>query len=279
MAEDEEPWLPLRAYRAGMNPREQRQREREQKIHEHARGRARRREAGLTQEEIVATAIAVADAEGVEAVSMRRIGRELGAGAMSLYWHVTSKEELQDLMLEAIEREIEVPEPSGDWRADLRHYARNTRAAMLRHQWALDFLGARPPTGPADARNADRLFGALDGLGLDMETIAWITMTVATYVMGAVMREIQEIRTEREMCQMTESMTEQEMSAFMAEFAERIRATGRYPRLERLIEERIDPDNPKTREQRFDFGMDVMLDGIAARLPLLPLVRCGSACS
>jgi AcrR family transcriptional regulator len=279
MAEDEEPWLPLRAYRAGTNPREQRQREREQKIHEHARGRARRREVGLTQEEIVATAMAVADAEGVEAVSMRRIGRELGAGAMSLYWHVASKEELQDLMLEAIEREIEVPEPSGDWRADLRNYARNTRAAMLRHQWALDFLGARPPTGPADARNADRLFGALDGLGLDMETIVWITMTVATYVMGAVMREIQEIRSEREMCQMTESMTEQEISAFMTEFAERIRATGRYPRLERLIQERIDPDNPKTREQRFDFGMDVMLDGIAARLPLLPLVWCGSACS
>jgi AcrR family transcriptional regulator len=198
---------------------------------------------------------------------MRRIAREVGAGAMSLYWHVASKEELQDQMIEASEAEIEVPEPSGDWRADLRAYARNTRAAMLRHQWALDFLGTRPPAGPADARNADRLFGALDGLGLDTVTTVWIAMTVATYVMGAVLREIQEIRTEREMCAMTESSTPEEISRFVEEFADRIRSTGRYPRLERILRDRVDPDSPATREQRFDFGMDLVLDGIAARLP------------
>jgi hypothetical protein len=170
-------------------------------------------------------------------------------------------------MLEAVEAEVEVPEPSGDWRADLRAYARNTRAAMLRHQWALDFLGAGPPSGPVDARNADRLFGALDGLGLDIVTTVWIAMTVSTYVMGAVLREIQEIRTEREMREITASLTPEEISAFMAEFADRIRSTGRYPRLERLMRDRVDPDNPATREQRFDFGLDVVLDGIAARLP------------
>lgn len=263
MAEDDdEPWVPLRAYRAGRPGRD-----RQRRIHEHVKGHARRRDHGLTREEIVATAIAVADAEGVDAVSMRRIARELGAGAMSLYWHVASKEELQDQMIEAIESEIEVPEPSGDWRADLRAYARNTRAAMLRHQWALAFLGARPPAGPADARNADRLFGALDGLGLDTVTTVWIAMTVVTYVLGAVLREIQEIRTEREMCAMTESFTPEEIARLVQEFADRIRSTGRYPRLERILRDRVDPDNPATREQRFEFGMDVVLDGIAARLP------------
>jgi AcrR family transcriptional regulator len=270
MAEDDEPWVPLRAYQARLTPREQRQLERDRRIHEHVRGskgHGRRRDRGLSREEIVATAMAVADAEGVEAISMRRIARELGAGAMSLYWHVASKEELQDLMLEAVEAEVEVPEPSGDWRADLRAYARNTRAAMLRHQWALDFLGVGPPSGPADARNADRLFGAFDGLGLDTVTTVWITMTVATYVMGAVLRELKEIRCEREMTAMAASRTEEEIAAFVEEFADRIQATGRYPRLERLMRERVDPDSPATREQRFDFGLDVMLDGIAARLP------------
>jgi AcrR family transcriptional regulator len=269
MAEDEEPWLPLRMYRAGSPV----PRGRERRVHEHVSklaergGAPRRRDRGLTRAEIVAAAIAVADAEGVEAVSMRRIARELGAGAMSLYWHVASKEELQDLMLEAVGAEIEVPEPSGDWRADLRAYARNARAAMLRHQWALEFMGTGPPAGPADARNADRLFGALDGLGLDTVTQVWIAMAVATYVMGAVVREIQEIRTERHMAAVTASVSEEEIAAFIAEFADRIRSTGRYPRLARLMRERIDPDSPATREQRFEFGLDVVLDGVAARLP------------
>jgi AcrR family transcriptional regulator len=259
MAEDEEPWLPLRMYRAGIPPRDR----------EHASGARggtpRRRDHGLTSAEIVAAAIAVADAEGVEAVSMRRIARELGAGAMSLYWHIASKEELRDLMLEAVEAEIEVPEPSGDWRADLRTYARNTRAAMLRHQWARDYMGAGPPAGPVDARNADRLFGALDGLGLDLVTQVWIAMAMATYVMGAVLREIKEIRTEREMTEVRRSVTEEDMAAFVEEFADRIKSTGRYPRLERLMRERVDPDSPDTREQRFEFGLEIVLDGIAAR--------------
>jgi AcrR family transcriptional regulator len=266
-AGDEEPWAPLRAYRAGLTPREMRQRDHDRRVHEHVQGMGRRRDRGLTRDEIVATAIAVADAEGVGAVTMRRIARELRVGAMSLYWHVASKEELQDLMLEALGAEIQVPEPSGDWRADLRGYARNARAAMLRHQWALHFMGTGPPAGPADARNADRLFGSLDGLGLDTVRQVWIAMTVATYVMGAVQREIKEIRTEREMAEVAASLAEDELAKFVEEFADRIKATGRYPRLERIMRERVDPDNPATREERFEFGLDLLLDGIAARLP------------
>ena len=93
---------------------------REERIAGHVqRHRARgtpppRRDRGLSRDEIVRDAIAVADAEGLEAISMRRIAREVGAGAMSLYWYVASKEELLDRMLDAIEAEIEVPEPTGD---------------------------------------------------------------------------------------------------------------------------------------------------------------------
>ena len=113
-----------------------------------------RRDRGLSRAEIVAAAIAVADAEGPDAISMRRIARELRAGPMSLYWHVGSKEELLDLMLESIETEVEAPEPSGDWRADLRAFAHQARAGMLRHRWAMEFLGGRPPSGPNDTAPA-----------------------------------------------------------------------------------------------------------------------------
>jgi AcrR family transcriptional regulator len=258
-------------YRTGVSKRELRERERDRRAHEHARRHAghgaRRRDQGLTREEIVAAAIAVADAEGVDAVSMRRIARELGSGAMSLYWHVSSKEDLADLMLEAIEAEIEVPEPSGDWRADLQVFARRTRAVLLRHRWAMELKAMGPPTGPNDARNADRLFGAFDGLGLDIRTAIYLLTTVVTYVMGAVRREIAEMRTERDMTAIAESLTADELAALQKEFAERVRASGRYPRLARLVDEDVDPDDPATREERFEFGLDVVLDGIAARLP------------
>jgi AcrR family transcriptional regulator len=265
-----EPWFPISAYRAGLTPRELRERKRDRQIHEHMRRRGERirhRDRGLSREEIVTTAMAIADAEGVEAVTMRRIARELGAGAMSLYWHVASKEELQDLMLEAIEAEIDVPEPSGDWRADLRTFARTARAVHLRHQWALEFRGMGPPTGPNDARNADRMFGAFDGLGLDVGTTVWMTQAVTTYVIGAVQREIQEIRTNREMAAIAASMSEEELAAFQKEFSERLHASGRYPRIARFMDANVDPDDPATREERFEFGLDIVLDGIAARLP------------
>jgi AcrR family transcriptional regulator len=267
----EDPWPALPPL--GLSAREQRERERENRIHAHIRkhqergAQPRPRDRGLTREEIVSTAMAVADAEGVEAISMRRIARELGAGVMSLYWHVASKEELQDLMLESVEAEIQLPEPSGDWRADMRTFARNTRAALLRHRWAVDFGGFRPPSGPNDARNAERVFAILDGLGLDARMTVMVTMAVGTYVIGAVLRETQEMRFQRETDQAMAGMTEEEIAAVREEFAQRILGSGQYPHIACFIEEDVDPDSPDTRDERFEFGLDCVLDGIAIRLP------------
>ena len=188
---------------------------------------------GLSRDDIVATAIAVADAEGTAAVSMRRIARDLRVGAMSLYWYVGSKDELHQLMLEVVHGEIEAAEPSGDWRADLAAYAHDYRAALRRHPWAIDFLGVGPPSGPNDARNADRLIGALDGpcfggpgldgTGLDLTTAMWALLTVGTYVMGAALREIQEIRWHRAADEARAGMTEEEAAAARGEFERAIR--------------------------------------------------------
>jgi AcrR family transcriptional regulator len=271
---DEDPWVVLPSPAPfGLSARAQRERERERRLHAHvSRHREHgslppRRDRGLTREEIVAVALSVADTEGVAAVSMRRIARELNAGAMSLYWHVASKEELQDLMLESLEAEIQVPEPTGDWHADLRTFAGNMRAALLRHEWAMEFKGFRPPSGPNDAQNAERMFGLLDDLGLDTKLMIWIVMSVGTYVMGAVLREIQEKRFQRETEQAMAGMTQQEIAAATQEFTRRLLASGRYPHIARFLEEDIDPDSPETRDARFEFGLDCLLDGIAAQLP------------
>ena len=230
------------------------------------RGREPRRLRGLSREDIVATATGIADAEGTGAVSMRRIARDLHVGAMSLYWYVESKDELHQLMLEGLQGEIEAPEPSGDWRADLAAYARNYRAALHRHPWAIDFLGAGPPSGPNDARNVDRLIGALEGLGLDAMTTMWALLTVGTYVTGAALREIQEIRWHRTADEARAEMTEEEVAAAHQEVERMIRGSGRYPHLAQVLEAGIDPDAPETRDERFEFGLGCVLEGIAASI-------------
>ena len=272
--EEEGPFLPLRLFRAveenDRRARQERARERQiaaavSRAREHG-NRPGARARGLTRADIVDIAVAVADAEGTAAVSMRRIAKDLQVGVMSLYWHVESKEELHQFMLETVQAEIEAQVPSGDWRADLAAYARNTRAAMHRHPWAIDYIGAGPPSGPQDARNADRLIGALDGLGLDVMTTIWVLMALSTYVMGATLREIQEMRWHRAAEETMSSMPEGDIAEALAEFDRRVRGSGRYPYLAKVLDMGIDPDAPETRDERFEFGLSCVLDGIAARV-------------
>jgi AcrR family transcriptional regulator len=226
-----------------------------------------RRNQRLSRDEIVRAAIAVADAEGPDAISMRRIARELRSGAMSLYWHVGSKEELLDLMLTALEHEVEVPEPTGDWRADLRTFACRVRAGMLRHPWAIEFIGGRPPSAPADARNLEHLLGILDGHGLTIRTTIDIIGTMVTYVLGAVVREGQERRGERDQQRAQAGLSPEQLDEERGRYRDWFKASGRYPRIVQLMDEGVDPDDPATRDERFEFGLDCVLDGIAARMP------------
>jgi AcrR family transcriptional regulator len=278
--EDDGPFLPMRLFYGGtafgprgwherFHERQDAERASKQKEQWKAKGRRPpghpgRRTGGLSRADIVDIAIAIADAEGTEAVSMRRIARDLRVGAMSLYWHVESKEELHRLMLDTVHAEIEAPPPSGDWRTDLAAYASNTRATLLRHPWAIDFVNTGPPSGPNDARNAERLIGALDGLGLDAKTTMWILGTLGTYVTGAALREIQEQRWHRTVDETTAQMTQAELDAWHLEFEQHFRGSGRYPHIAKILDANVDPDEPETSGDRFWFGLGCLLDGIAA---------------
>jgi AcrR family transcriptional regulator len=292
--EDDGPFLPMRLFYGGaaFGPRgwherfhERQDAERASKQREQWQSKGRRPgdprspgRPGLSRADIVDIAIAIADAEGTEAISMRRIARDLRVGTMSLYWHVESKEELHQLMLETVHAEIEASPPSGDWRTDLAAYASNTRAALLRHPWAIDFVNTGPPSGPNDARNAERLIGSLDGLGLDAKTTMWILSALATYVMGAALRDIQELRWRRSIDEATSEMTEAEVAAVRDGFGQRIRESGRYPHIMKIIDANFDPDAPETSGERFWFGLDCVLDGIASRISRISrLDETGSA--
>jgi AcrR family transcriptional regulator len=263
--DDEDLWVPFLAAR----PRDKRAERLQAHLREDERRGQRhppRRAAALSRDEIVRTAIRVADAEGADAVTMRRIARELNAGTMSLYWHILSKEELLDLMLDTMQGDQENAEPSGDWRRDMQDVARQSRRTLHEHPWMMDLIGGRPPVGPRTLRNMERILAYFDGLGLDMRLAIDISITVGTYVMGAVLREVQERNSQTYTEQMLGELSETDREKVIGEFAERVRATGRYPHLVEVMSAGYDPDAAETRDARFEFGLDCLLDGIAARI-------------
>ena len=233
------------------------------------RGRTRGRAAPtLSRGEIVDAAIAVADAEGADAISMRRIAQVLRSGTMSLYWHVANKDHLLDLMLDTVVGEITIPDPPGDWRSFLQATARENRAVLLRHRWVMDFIGGRPPLGPNTILNLEHSLAALESLQLDTATAMNILMTVSTYVMGAALRELREMRSQRDLEQ--SGFDEAQAIASMTVWRKRLEADGRFSHFLAIIKDGLDPDAEETRDERFEFGLDCMLDGIAMHVQPAP---------
>jgi AcrR family transcriptional regulator len=212
----------------------------------------------------VDAAIAIADAEGPDAINMRKIAQVLRAGTMTLYWHVANKEHLLDLMLDALFTEIEVPDPSGDWQADLRAYARSIRAVLLRHRWVIELIGGRPGMGPNTLRSIDRSIALLDGLPLDLATTLTVLQSVTTYVTGAVVRELQELHVERQLQQ--PGTSPEHLEAEARAWQARLERAGGFDHFVQLFEQHVDPDARETRDARFAFGLNCLLDGIAVHV-------------
>ena len=119
----------------------------------------------LSKERVVAAAIVLADRDGLDSLSMRKLADELGAGAMSLYHYVPNKERLVDEMVDVVFGEIESPAAGGDWKAELRRRARSTRAALNRHRWAVGLMEGRASHGPASVGLHDAVLGCLRAAG------------------------------------------------------------------------------------------------------------------
>lgn len=218
------------------------------------------RRPGYSRARIVEVAVAIADAEGLDAATMRRVAQELGTGAMSLYRYVPKRDDLIDLMLDAVLGEVELPErPSGDWRADLSLVAHQTRAAGVRHPWQAT-LARRPTLGPNLLRIYDFALGALDGFGLHIDEMASLAGMVGDYVASAVRDEIGWLDQARH----TGLDRAQWMASYVGPYVQRVVESGRYPMFSRSIREgrlaHLPPD------ERFQYGLDRVLNGVAAAL-------------
>jgi AcrR family transcriptional regulator len=151
-----------------------------------ARGRSA---PAFSREEITRAAIDLADGAGLGAVSMRRIAERIGSAPTSIYWYVSDKSELYELMVDAVLGEIDLPErPTSDWRAGLTTIAWATLATLRRHRW-FGQLGIHPVPGPATLRYAAGVLDLLTGRGLDEPTAINVLATLNNYISGFVQRE------------------------------------------------------------------------------------------
>ena len=146
-------------------------------------------DAGLSRERVVVEAVRLADREGVHGLSMRRLADALGAGAMSLYHYVASKEELLDGMIDLVFEEIQLPPEEPDWQSSMRRLAVSTRQVLARHPWAIGLMESRTSPGPANLRHREAVTACLRRAGFSVLMATHANWLLDSYVYGFTLQE------------------------------------------------------------------------------------------
>jgi AcrR family transcriptional regulator len=208
----------------------------------------RKRRTTLSREAIVRAAIAIADAEDLDAVSIRRVAADLGARAMSIYTYIERKEDLFDLMVDEVGAEVIVPgDLPADWREATLAIARRERAATLRHPWMIDLVARQSmggSVGPNTLRHLEQTLEALDSLDAD-DQLKWkLVAAVSDYTTGFVVREARE--------QADRGATE------VQNYLRQVVAGGDFPHLARMLAS----GPPKMEDDNFEQGLVWLMDGL-----------------
>jgi AcrR family transcriptional regulator len=218
----------------------------------------------FTRDELARTAVRIADREGFDALSMRRLAAELDAGTMTLYHYVRTKDELLTLVLDEIMGEVVVPDNEdipADWRAALHMIAERSRASLERHPWILDMIDD-PPIGPNSVRHFDQSLQAVASLPISLSEKLDVVFTVDEYVFGYCLQQRNNVQT-----------ADSRSDTAMVDYVTGLLATGDYPHLSALADEMgIDAAWKQIEAQmrdttRFSRNLDRLLDGIEAGLP------------
>jgi AcrR family transcriptional regulator len=218
----------------------------------------------LTTDQIVAAAVAIADADkDLSTLSMRRVSESLGVGTMSLYTYVSSRAELVEAMLDSVYGEavgLLAKTVTGDWRAGLRHVANVNWQMYLRHPWLLQIFTGRPPLGPNAIAKYDLELRVVDRVGLtDVQMDATITL-VHTHVEGVARRKVEAERAERQT-----GVTDLQWWEAAAPALAQVFDPARYPVADRVGnaagQEHQAAYNP---EHEYTFGLDRIIDGLTA---------------
>ncbi|MGW6598187.1 TetR/AcrR family transcriptional regulator [Streptomyces sp. NPDC055036] len=224
--------------------------------------RQRRERPALSREQIVATALQLLDAEGIDALSMRKLGTRLNAGATSMYSHVANKDELIELIVDEVYGEIELPaaEDPARWRETVTRWAQGLRSAFLRHPWIVPMLGEAGVAhlGPNMLRLSESLLTVFEEAGFSLAEADLAVNTVASYVIGISTSEAAWVT-----MLARSGRSEQEWTERLWPAAER--AVAPYPRLSRLYAAERGQDMGGARVANFDGGLACVLDGLETR--------------
>jgi AcrR family transcriptional regulator len=203
----------------------------------------------LNRDRVLRAAVTLADAGGIESLTMRKLGVELEVEAMSLYNHVANKGDLLDGMIDIVFGEIDLPTDGTDWRTAMRRRAISAREVLSRHRWATGLMESRATPGPANLRHHDAVLGTLRGAGFSIELAAHAYSALDSYIYGFALQE-------PSLPFHTAEETAKVARMIMARFT-----SGQYPHLtEMAVEHVLQPGYDYGNE--FEFGLDLILDGI-----------------
>jgi AcrR family transcriptional regulator len=209
-----------------------------------AEGRAR-----LNRERVLQTAIKLADEEGLEKLSMRRLGEGLGVEAMSLYNHVSNKVDLLNGMIDALYREIELPSHDDDWKTALRKRSVSVREVLLRHPWANGLMDSGTSPGPGTLRHHDRVLGTFRNGGFSLAMAAHAFSALDSYVYGYAKQE------------KALPFDNEEQAATLANVMLAQLPANEYPYLHELMAKHVLQPGYNYAEE-FRFGLDLVLDAL-----------------
>ena len=203
----------------------------------------------LSRERVLRTAVDLADKDGVESLSMRRLAQALGVEAMSLYRHVRNKGDLVDGMVDLVFGEIGLPPRGVDWRTAMRQRAIAARAVLARHPWAIGLMESRSRPGPATLSHHDAVIGCLRGAGFSIAMTAHAYSVLNSYIYGFALQQASvPFKTSEEGVEVAESILRQ----FPADA---------YPHLTELTVQ-LDYGAGYDHADEFEFGLDLILDGL-----------------
>jgi AcrR family transcriptional regulator len=214
----------------------------------------------LTRERVLRGAVAVADAGGIAALTIRTLAQQLGVKPMSVYHYVANKDEILDSIVDMVFGEIELPSPGGDWQTEMRRRADSARQVLRRHPWATPLLQSRINAGPATLRHHNAFIGTLREAGFSVEQTAHAFALIDSYVYGFAMSETAlPINGPESVADLAATMVQQ----FSPET---------YPHLvEFTVEHIMQPGYDFGRE--FDFGLTLILDALAHSVSAVPAER------
>ncbi|MCT7355320.1 TetR/AcrR family transcriptional regulator [Streptomyces sp. 15-116A] len=228
--------------------------------------RPRPRREHLTRERIVAEAVGLLDADGIEALSMRTLGTRLGAGATSLYRHVANRDELIELVVDEVYGELEIPsvQDPADWRPAVADAAAALRAMVLRHPWIASVLSqvGLSHLGPNVMRMSDRMLALFETAGFPPEETDSAMSTVVSYVIGVATNEAAYLSMIAR-----SGGTESDWLRALSPAVEA--ATRTHPHLHAAHVAQHGKAPGAVRDETFDYGLQRLLDGLAARLDQL----------